>query len=241
MFLVEHPDLEVPADSTVIIRYMSIAKFISLLSASGLYFAPASELDDGFEGAIPESLVVPPDSLQGLTDEQIRIRGRAEGLQRSATMSCWHELTEESDALWRIYAEKEESVAVVSNVDRLRRSLAQPDRISIGRVRYIDYSSFEGPAENRLFYPFAYKRTCFEHEREIRAIRTIPFDFVALLDGNTPVDTYSAVGVEVQVDLGVLVSRIVVSPYAKDWLLVAVEQIVRRLGFDFDVEFSALR
>ena len=32
-----------------------------------------------------------------------------------------------------------------------------------------------------------------------------------------------------------------VSPYAKDWLLVAVNQIVRNLGFEFDVAFSALR
>jgi hypothetical protein len=175
-----------------------------------------------------------------ITPEQLLVLDRFKLLQRSADISCWHEMTNESDALWRIYAEKEESVAVLSTVGGLCRSIADSgERIDVGRVQYIDFRTYNEP--DKVFFPFAFKRTCFAHEREVRAVRMMPFNVAAVTDPSTPPEVFLATGTAVAVDLRQLIDEIVVSPYGSDWLLQAVSELVAQLGIEAPVRFSDLK
>jgi hypothetical protein len=61
------------------------------------------------------------------------------------------------------------------------------------------------------------------------------------LDPDTPDELFIANGLVHPVKIEELVTRVVVSPYGSEWLLVAVKDMATRFGFHFDVSFSALR
>ena len=47
-----HPMLETPPASSMLWRYMSLAKFLSFLQTSSLYFSRIDQLGDPFEGTL---------------------------------------------------------------------------------------------------------------------------------------------------------------------------------------------
>ncbi len=141
---------------------MSLAKLVSLLTTESLYFASLASMEDSYEGALPAHLL-----------KNSVIRSWQQAIQTETFVSCWHEETVESDSLWRIYALKEESVAVRTTVGSLRSALptemlidGQAHRLSPHRVLYVDPHGFSRPDP----HPALYKRHYFQTEQEIRAV-----------------------------------------------------------------------
>jgi len=221
-------EVDVPPDSATLRRYMSVAKLASLLSQKALFFVPVWQLEDRFEGVLPSTWQLRhADAVGSAWLAQFRQR---------YCVSCWHEEDIESDAMWRIYANKEEAVSIRTDVDTLRGQVdSAQERIAIGRVKYIDYDRYSIKTGQEVFYPFMHKRQCFRHEREVRAV--ILGDLNPTRFGNEPPVTGQCIPVEPRT----LIHEVLVSPYSDEWLLRAVSGLVSLAGCDIPVRFSPLR
>ena len=164
----------------------------------------------------------------------------------SRGVNCWHLNQSESAAMWQLYGEKR-GIAVRTTYSRLRRSFAPESRdVLLGQVRYIAAAAFDGRLYERSrrrtrsrtgrsessadigaalrtafklkLTPF-FKRDCFEHEREFRAM----------------VDLYGSEvgqGTHVRVDLPLLLETVLVSPFAPAWIEGVIETELRHYGLD---------
>jgi hypothetical protein len=120
----------------------------------------------------------------------------------------------ESAAMWGLYLKTDEGIAIRSTLGRLRDCLKQaPQTVHIGTVQYINYDT-KWMRDSDTLSPFLHKRRSFEHERELRAVvQTYP-----IKGGKIDFDVeQSGLGLNVPVDLNVLVAGVYVSPRAQHW------------------------
>jgi hypothetical protein len=232
-----------PPDETVIWRYMNLAKFVSLLGTSGLWFPRADQLGDPFEGSRSPALSrIHPDVHPHL-DSMAAI---ATAMLPLHFVSCWSISRVESAALWDIYSGRNAGIAIRSTVGDLKAALAsEPSEewVTVAAVRYVDFQDGYVPVSmvtERLFY----KRSSFAHERELRAVMK-PMDWLTKQTGMAQLDRSTLerrlpTGWPVPVDLRPLVRAIHVSPLSPAWFLDVIQSLVERYGLDVEVERSDL-
>lgn len=221
--------LSPPPHETRIWRYMSLAKFVSLLETRSLYFARADCVTDPFEGSFKhvsaDAASVSTERVRAHLHEQYRNDMRF--LRKRTFLNCWHRNRGESAAMWGLYAPSGEGIVVESTYGRLRQAL-KPD-VRIGTVRYIDYVE-RGPDLGFYFSHFLFKRKSFAHEAELRAlIQDIPDLPSSELASLLPCEQR---GLPISVPLERLVVSIRVPPIAEDWFLDAVAGVMRRYGLE---------
>ncbi len=232
---------EVPPPDAQLWRYMDFTKYVSLLSSKALYLSRADQFEDSYEGAkglrrrkevwdehylhfFRQAIQNPPDGYEfDKTDEEVEaeaqrlLRDLESGgkSSRSRTyISCWHESSYESAAMWRLYSSYlPNAVAIKTTYDALYKFLGRNPAIQIGRVRYIDLN-LQYAGVNDAYWR---KRKSFEHEREVRAV---------LLDHKG-----SDTGKLVNCDTDTLIEGVYVSPQAPTWFTSLVNDVNRK----FDV------
>ena len=216
----EHPAFNPPDDDAVLWRYMDFTKFVSLLDKSTLFFARADKLDDPFEGSVSrtnmlldfisarETLEMTDEEVQRFQQDMIKSRKM---LRRFNLINCWHENPGESAAMWKLYARETDGIAIKTDFNSFKNSLACSEAIYVGRVNYINYNIDVIPGGN-TFYPFLYKRQSFEHEHEVRAM-------TMQLSKRAFAQDVCDVGIYYEVDLSLLIQEVIIAPYAQDWFL----------------------
>ncbi len=240
------PGVEEPGRSTTLWRYMSLSKLLQMLQSRTIWFSRVDQLieADPYEGSLPFGLL--ENEGERPTTREVAIEQKHQmapgsmskmrqmvretfSKQRTSTfVSCWHSGASDNDAMWRLYgAEKDGSVCVKSTVAKLAPQL--PDWVMLGRVKYISYDEPWLEAPN-VYVPFFRKRTCFEHEREVRLLFNDSIDDVP----NRP--SRAANGYAVPIDPELAFLTIHISPAAPAWFEEVVKSSVRRLGLDIDVE-----
>ena len=132
-----HPALTLPSKETVIWHYFSLAKFLSLLNDSKLYFPRSDKFEDQMEGrfsAADKNLY----EIMGNPSMPERIE---KGCAGCAYINCWVMSEEELFLMWSAYSSLEEGIAIKSSVGNLISSLDASDtrEIYISNVSYIDY------------------------------------------------------------------------------------------------------
>jgi len=195
----QHPIFQAPPPTLALWRYTNFAKFVSLVTTKSLWFSNMYHLsrDDPFEGALPVGNFAHRDwTLETLPAE---IRKRLELPQRPFETSpeerlgrlieaedetirhvlrstkeyfinCWHGASTESAAMWKLYAEDNYGIAIVSDSPRIASALeANSENIFCGTINYIDYDREKLDISN-AFTPTLTKRRSFEHEREVRLL-----------------------------------------------------------------------
>lgn len=232
-------------DRTSIWRFMEFTAFVDFLDSSSLYFSRLDALDDPFEGSgtamdylkqwFPEHLfraAAPPvtGALSRLgrwranrnrEQEQkhaIEILKRIR-LRETCWANCWHAGDDENVALWRIYAGSGKDIAIKASIETLREALGPDDAydVSIGMVQYEDGSGSSSQLPVRASMT---KSRHFAYEREVRAI--------LLPSGKRPADMGK--GVKVPVDTAALVSAVLVSPNAEDWIADLIGRVMAHYG-----------
>jgi hypothetical protein len=137
--------------------------------------------------------------------------GAFEQLRRLAKVSCWNAAEYESETMWQLYAAQRKGVAVVTSAARLRDAL-QPFRLSPqygeeepwwGSIKYVDLSV--GSLRSNMLERFFYKHRAFETEREFRVV--ISLRLAEEFGVQVP-----EFGIDVPVNVGALVERIVLGP-----------------------------
>lgn len=243
----EHPVFEAPGGEDIIWRYMDLAKFISMLDKKALYFCRSDKFEDPFEGSLsgPSIMLRGQHKLAGrimeCSDGNIEsyqeMKSRSTRLFRGQSfVNCWHINQNESAAMWKLYCQMNNGIAIKSNYSRLRECFAGCGRdVYIGKVKYIDYDSEPIPEENS-FYPIVHKRMSFQHENELRAV--VAWD--GLKDANNIWRTSNEVGVSLSVDISALIQEIYVSPYSPTWFYEVVSSTCQKFGLEHDVKDSRL-
>ena len=157
-------------EAASVCRYMSLSKFVWMLSKKQLWFSPLSILEDKFEGAVPKPMLdraeaffrkrgYPESHFSGHLDELRK-------LKRRFYVSCWQLAERESRTMWNKYCGSQNGIRVKTNYAKLRKSL---EGFPIGLVEYIDFDAFEDPAyEFRPLHSAWLKRPEFAEDNEIR-------------------------------------------------------------------------
>lgn len=229
-----------PDKSLTIWRYLDFTKFVDLLITNQLFFCRSDKFEDPFEGVFKlkdfernKGIF----SLQHLT-------------KKFYFLNCWHINENQSDAMWKIFLNTNNGIAIKSTVDRLINGLAPAkENIHISKVYYRDFKKvtfgelFFEP-QNKLLdgtgnslNQFNYKRISFEHEKELRLYyidRPIPH---AIKDG---IPREPLTEKRIDVNLQEMISEIVIAPFADIWFKELVEQILLRLDLKFAVSKSDL-
>lgn len=219
---------------------MDVLQFLTMVEQHALYFALLREVEDVWEAALSKQLKA---SLMKIGPE-VPILFRS--FSRHAAINCWHENRSESVAMWNLYTSEEHGIAIQTTLGRLMESLKNsgPD-VSIGRVTYEDhdndYEESVPLSQLHTIKAVFQKRECYRHESEVRAVVHI---MGPVPPNPIPGVPYPAVppehGTLVNVDLSVLIERVVVSPSFPKWGREVVIAAMQRAGLHLRIEESAL-
>jgi hypothetical protein len=150
--------------------------------------------------------------------------------REQVAISSWHINEYESFAMWQIFTQNTEGLAIQSTIGRLQNALAPENNYKqfIGEVNYIDYKKEYIPFDD-MFFPFLFKRKSFQYEREVRIISDVAESNITLNDG-----------LKINVDISQLIEKIYIHPKSENWYKNLVIQLVKQLDFDFTIEKSDL-
>jgi hypothetical protein len=219
---------------------MDLAKLISILDTSTLFFSRVDKLGDPYEGSSPLALVdarkrllaqiaedpqydTRPAVRQEILESYGNLSKTHEKFSQFMAVNCWHLNESESMAMWKLYLSSNEGVAVQTTYARLRDCFHLTDeRVNIGLVGYIDYEKDSFSTVN-MDHLYVHKRKSFEYEHEIRClIRRYPDHWTdaPLIDQ----------GVAVAVNLDVLIENIYVAPASPPWFFDIVNSTILKFG-----------
>ena len=223
---------EVREDDLALWRYMNLRKFKSLMKSKSLYFPPSSTFNDELEGHITNYDHRAQDaqlSRFGISTSQRQIaeqarKAIADSNQMPTVISCWTKNTDGPECMWKEYGGSiEKSVAIETTVGRLRGCLGS--EFLIIPITYLDFEKDSIPGGHSLL-PFFFKRLKYSQEREVRII------------GDMEMGKRIGSHRTVQVDLKLLLGKIVVSPKASRFFRNCVERITRKHAPSVPVELS---
>jgi hypothetical protein len=248
---------ERPPPSLIIWRYMSLEKFLHLITRNQLRFTLASKLTDEHELRLPlekieadyysqwckereEDASVEDERQQW--DQLDKLRQRVDSLRERTFLSCWSSKQYESYALWKIYlGGSRAGVAIKSTVSALEKAIQPGGRkVFMARVRYSD--SFENDALQDSDF-ILHKSRYYEYENELRLFLDEPTNHE--IDINDPLRmspmTPSAIGLNV--DTSTLIREIYLSPFVIGGFRKTLEEIVQKVNpaIEAKIHNSAVR
>ncbi|OOG68896.1 DUF2971 domain-containing protein [Flavobacterium sp. A45] len=223
-----NPNIKLPQDSdTIVWKYLDLSKFLDLLLSRKLFMSRSDKFEDQYEGTFSEPTF---EEIKKLSIDNPDFLNYYKTHREKVAISSWHINEYESFAMWQIFTQNSEGLAIQSTVKRLQDALIPEKNYKqyIGEVNYIDYKKEYIPFDD-LFFPFLFKRKSFQYEREVRIITDVTENTIKLNDG-----------LKINVDITQLIEKIYIHPKSENWYKNLVIQLVTQLGFDFEIEKSDL-
>jgi hypothetical protein len=121
--------LEVPSGGATLWRYMSLEKYLSLVTSETLWFSRLDMLSDAFEGSVNEATLedyrrqLRNPGVQSPPNAPEQAKRAAEAFRLHACASCWHVRETETALMWFGYA-RPPGVAIRTTFDRLERAFS---------------------------------------------------------------------------------------------------------------------
>jgi hypothetical protein len=223
-----NPNINLTDDpDTIVWKYLDLSKFLDLLMSKKLFMSRSDKFEDQYEGTFSEPTfeeikklsINNPDFLQYYKTHREKV-----------AISSWHINEYESFAMWQIFTQNSEGLAIQSTIGRLQNALIPENNYKqfIGEVNYIDYKKEYIPFDD-MFFPFLFKRKSFQYEREVRIITDVAENKMTLNDG-----------LKINVDIDQLIETIYIHPKSENWYKNLVIDLVKQLGFNFAIEKSDL-
>ena len=236
-----------PEATATLWRYMSFAKFCSLMERQELFFALVKDMDDQYEGFI----CPPPIRDQGDRLHQVERLGREilHEITQPCLVNCWVNSEHESSLMWTSYAGSE-GVAIRSTFQGLQASIRSTNAtlpVAFGKVEYVDYHQQETPRFELA--PLFHKRVEYRGEEEVRAALPGPpynvrFDPSnpknPIVDMKLDPDVAKQRGRYIPVDLKILVNEIIVAPRSAPWFSQLVQSVVNSSPVEVKITSSTL-
>jgi len=228
---------------------MDLSKLLYLLSQEALPFVRLDLFEDKFEGYVPQGNMIVaadlkdfPPGQQVLTAEKLNknLRNLARKARQIIFVNCWHINEHESAAMWKLYLQSPEGVAIRSTFGRLKSSLgAAPQKVEIGKVEYLDYQSAR--VDTAIIDMMALsmrKRKSFEHEQELRAIHWDKTESWDIILDKSPKNSKEIIPISVHLDT--LIEDVFVAPSSRPSYKTLVTSVLEKYGFNKPVRQSSL-
>ena len=212
---------------TVVWKYLDLSKFLDLLLSQKLFMSRSDKFEDQYEGTFSEPTY---EEIKKLSIDNPDFINYYKTHREKVAISSWHINEYESFAMWQIFTQNSEGLAIQSTIGRLQKALNPEENFKqyIGEVNYIDYKKEYIPFDD-LFFPFLFKRKSFQYEREVRIITDV-----------SKTNTKLNEGLKISVDINQLIEKIYIHPKSENWYKNLVIELVKQLGFDFTIEKSDL-
>jgi hypothetical protein len=221
-------NIRLPEDpDTVVWKYLDLSKFLDLLLSQKLFMSRSDKFEDQYEGTFSEPTY---EEIKKIAINNPEFLNYHKTHREKVAISSWHINEYESFAMWQIFTQNSEGLAIQSTIGRLQNAVNAEKNYqqSIGEVNYIDYKKEYIPFDD-VFFPFLFKRKSFQYEREVRIISDVSQNNIKLNDG-----------LKINVDINQLIEKIYIHPKSENWYKNLVIELVSKLGFDFKIEKSDL-
>ena len=221
-------NIKLPNDTdTVVWKYLDLSKFLDLLLSQKLFMSRSDKFEDQYEGTFSEPTY---EEIKKTAIDNPEFLQYYKSHREKVAVSSWHINEYESFAMWQIFTQNSEGLAIQSTIGRLQKALDPEQNINqyIGEVNYIDYKKEYIPFDDD-FFPFLFKRKSFQYEREVRIISNLSSHNLTINEG-----------VKIDVDINKLIEKIYIHPKSENWYKNLVIQLVGQLGFDFTIDKSDL-
>ena len=239
---------------TKVSRYLDFSRFVALLETRSLHFSHVDMFQDAYDGIFNclgkddyytvtngKIVTVDPSAVTALdTDNSAKIKAfvtlHHSAYLRATGVSCWRIDDQESHAMWRVFLNSNEGLAIETTLTNLIKAFSREElsrkkyNLVVGKVKYIEYTKQKIPIFN-LINPFFYKSKYFEHERELR-LTCYARDAKTEVDEIQDLRPLPVGGLQLPVDLSKLITAIRVSPYAQEWFLSLVKDVAKRYGLN---------
>lgn len=225
---INNPNIKLPQDpNTVVWKYLDLSKFLDLLMSEKLFMSRSDKFEDQYEGTFSEPTF---EEIKKLSIDNPDFLNYYKTHREKVAISSWHINEYESFAMWQIFTQNSEGLAIQSTIGRLQQSLVPEINFKqyIGKVNYIDYKKEHIPFDD-MFFPFLFKRKSFQYEGEVRIITDIGESEIKINEG-----------LKINVDINQLIEKIYIHPKSENWYKNLVIQLVKQLGFNFTIEKSDL-
>ncbi|MFE3846845.1 hypothetical protein ACFX5D_02545 [Flavobacterium sp. LB3P45] len=223
-----NPNIKLPEDpNTIVWKYLDLSKFLDLLMSQKLFMSRSDKFEDQYEGTFSEPTF---EEIRKLSIDNPDFLNYYKSHRERVAISSWHINEYESFAMWQIFTQNSEGLAIQSTIGRLQNALQPETNFDqhIGEVNYIDYKKEYIPFDD-MFFPFLFKRKSFQYEREVRIITDIAENNIKINEG-----------LKINVNINQLIEKIYIHPKSENWYKNLVIQLVSELGFNFEIEKSDL-
>jgi len=223
-----NPNIKLPDDpNTIVWKYLDLSKFLDLLLSRKLFMSRSDKFEDQYEGTFSEPTF---EEIKKLAIDNPEFLNYYKTHREKVAVSSWHINEYESFAMWQIFTQNSEGLAIQSTIGRLQKAVKPENNFDqyIGEVNYIDYKKEYIPFDDN-FFPFLFKRKSFQYEREVRIITDTSQSNLKLNDG-----------LKINVNIDQLIEKIYIHPKSENWYKKLVIELVERLGFGFEIEKSDL-
>jgi len=234
---------------TKIWRYLSFDKFIDLISTDHLYFSTPDNFDDTWECYPPAGFLIAENWKEKLIGNasmkdvnfDLLLENSVAGFEAAYyeesryAFSCWSKSDRDHAALWNLYTDNKNGVAISTTPKALIESVIKENNVMsylmVGCVEYLDFEDEKLPELSEPFYlfaekgkpyggitffPFLYKRRSYAFEEEVRII------FHKVYEGS------SLWQIEwIKFDLSMMIKDIIVAPNAKKPFLKIIRDLVK--------------
>jgi len=244
-------------EDTVLWRYMSLVKFLDLISTQELTFCRMDNFEDKFEGNSKQIVSQIKKILMsaGIGDELLpNFSNPYEEVKLKSYALCMHANDHESAAMWKLYGNNGETIALKTTVGKLKRSLSNQNNLHFGAAIYgitdEEIETFYGKdkEENEVISlsplePLFLKRPSFSHENEYRVIYCDAENFFTTtaaggviqdLKNDQPLIT------KIDCEISELIDELIIYPEAPSWVVAAINATIKSFGYKFDAKKSEL-
>src|SRR5690606_17795924 len=186
------------------------------------FMSRSDKFEDQYEGTFSEPTF---EEIKKIAENNPEFLDVYKTQRKNVVISSWHINEYESFAMWQIFTQNSEGLAIQSTIGRIQESLHLENQFEqhIGKVNYIDYKKEYIPFDDD-FFPFLFKRKSFQYEREVRIISNLSSHNLSINEG-----------VKIDVDINKLIEKIYIHPKSENWYKNLVIQLVKQLGFDFNI------
>ncbi|UDK95253.1 hypothetical protein EYB33_02840 [Lysinibacillus sphaericus] len=231
---------------------MGLPKFLSLIEREELFLNRADKFEDLFEGDAPfENVIAYSKGLQSLAwltkkseedelaeDKIQEVQGgyieNTIEIKKSAFVSCWNEMDNESYALWQIYA-KDYGIAIQTSAKKLKNILKQ-EKGCLYKVRYI-----RGDEENQIVVPRYIEREGPKVIENFLVLKKSYYDYEKEVRGIVFKENAESISLEID-DLNDFIEKIYISPFAEKWYVELIVNIAKnKYGLNAEVVNSDIK
>src|SRR6187402_3184967 len=117
-----NPNIKLPDDpDTIVWKYLDLSKFVDLLLYKKLFMSRSDKFEDQYEGTFSEPTF---EEIRKLSVNNPDFLDYYKTHRKNVVISSWHSNEYESFAMWQIFTQKNEGLAIQSTLNRIQEALS---------------------------------------------------------------------------------------------------------------------